>query len=106
MAEFVMILHGCPNIPDEHVRAVVPTFEPGLFLASYDHMAPGATGIRCTGSLRLAQRFASHQEAVGLMMRVGSPEFRPDGEPNRPLTAFTVEVVNVQILERNEASWN
>lgn len=43
-----------------------------------------------------AKRFANMREAMNYWRRVSRVcPFRDDGQPNRPLTAFTVTIVNI-----------
>ena len=83
------------------VRGGATPFD-GLYLKEYDPERDGIdpTGrqmtahIVCTDDLADAMQFASAAEVHAMWTKVPAREpTRPDGKPNRPLTAFTVEVV-------------
>jgi hypothetical protein len=81
------------------------TAEDGQFLRSYDPdvITPlGFGAIHWTARLAKAMRFPS-QEAAWRCWRTQSVRYpvRPwDGKPNRPLTAFNVEIVPVDHIDR------
>lgn len=61
------------------------------FLSYYDPTKHGTRGdIRSTHDVRKAMHFPSGAEAIKLFQL--SHGTRPDGRPNRPLTAFAVSV--------------
>lgn len=70
----------------------------GQYLASYDadagpHVYPTGT-LTATPHKSDALRFASAVEAFALWRSTSTrTPVRPDGRPNRPLTAWTIEVV-------------
>lgn len=52
--------------------------------------------VRFTHSARRALRFATLEEALTFWRQPSTVvPVRPDGAPNRPLTAFTVEIVSI-----------
>lgn len=65
---------------------------PGSFLRSYDLEAAGGRGTATwTSDKSRALAFSSFIEAFEAWRAIPeSRPLRPDGEPNRPLTAFTV----------------
>jgi hypothetical protein len=69
----------------------------GQFLEKYD-VTSGFS--EWTPNLERAQRFETRGEAVAMWQSVlPSQPTRPwDGKPNRPLTAFTCEFVDVETL--------
>lgn len=79
------------GVPADVVRAVVPTFEPGCYVAAYDPDR-GMASLVCTMNETEALHLPSG-EALALWRSspTGDP-VRPDGRPNRPLTAFMVEL--------------
>lgn len=89
----ILGLVGVAGIEDAAVRQVVPTWTPGGFLAEYDP-ALGLASLKVTTDPARARRFDTAGEALKLWRarHPGIPT-RPDGEPNRPLTAFHVEIV-------------
>lgn len=75
----------------------------GKFLRSYDP-APAPNSSRYDGGdlmttedMALAKKFEEPSEAYLLYLATAPYPFhvRPDGKPNRPLTAFTIEVSQV-----------
>lgn len=72
----------------------------GQYVKEYDPSRPGVdprglpmlAHIVCTPSVAEAKRFATGAEALEFW-RKSDGTFRPDGKPNRPLTAFTVLIV-------------
>ena len=69
----------------------------GHFVKSYDPEAHDGRGDT-VGTLDLteAQTFDSPDEAIVYYRQISKTRpLRPDGRPNRPLTAFTVEVLPV-----------
>lgn len=75
----------------------------GRFIEEYDVTSldhKGAGRLRTTLDQRLALRFCCHGHALQFYIQ-DSPTvpFRTDGKPNRPLTAYTVEIASVPDLE-------
>lgn len=70
------------------------TFEPG-YVESADPEAHGGRGeVAITVDPAKALKFASPEEALEFWARPSTIcPTRSDGEPNRPLTAFTMKVV-------------
>lgn len=66
------------------------------YVQSVDHSKPPADSVVLTAELMDAHRFADKGAAFeawrGINQRVPT---RKDGKPNRPLTAYTVEIVDV-----------
>lgn len=69
----------------------------GQFLLSYDPEAHGGLGdAEFTADLEKARRFADAAEAIECWRAVPNAKpVRPDGRPNRPLTAFSVTLREV-----------
>jgi hypothetical protein len=67
---------------------------PGQFLAAYDVNAHGGQGTcRFTDKLEEALLFGSAAAALGVYRSQSTIKpTRDDGQPNRPLTVFTMEV--------------
>lgn len=66
----------------------------GKFLKSYDPSANGGHGaIVVTDSPRDAMRFASFAEALECYRQQHGVRVGFDNKPNRPLTAFSIEIV-------------
>lgn len=76
----------------------VPTPADGSYLVDYDPTRPGTGGWAChleyTHDPAKAKVFAHQGEALELWKKV-SGKTRPDGKPDRPLTAYTVEILKV-----------
>ena len=71
----------------------------GQWLKSYDPEAHGGEGA-AEGTFDLAEalRFPTAGEALLCWRQVPNAKpVRSDGRPNRPLTAFTVEIVPVEV---------
>jgi len=68
------------------------TPERGLFLAGGDHDAENGRGsFRFTNDSRAAMQFAESYSAYDFWRKQSTVKpKRPDGKPNRPLTAYTV----------------
>jgi len=70
----------------------------GLFVMQYEPMAMDSLGhykggkLICTRDLSQAMKFEDAAAAMRCWQRQNG--WRPDGKPNRPLTAFTVEISN------------
>jgi hypothetical protein len=73
-----------------------PGPEAGLYLESFDHDANDGRGEGTyTPDPDHALRFANAAAAMQYWKRVSTVRpIRPDGKPNRPLTAFTVEIID------------
>jgi hypothetical protein len=69
----------------------------GMYVASFDPDGFGGRGeIVLCGTLADAKRFADHTAALEYWRQRSTVEpHRLDGKPNRPLTAYTVEMVRV-----------
>ena len=88
----VMVLLDCGPVSIAAVRDVVPSYTPGGFVKSYDPEV-GLASLVCTVEIRDALLLPA-AEMIELYRSVPSNHpTRDDGRPNRPLTAFTVEVV-------------
>lgn len=68
-----------------------PVHGAGYYVVAYDPAAHGGRGAIDVGLLEYARRFDTPQEAVAFSLL--SAGRRADGELNRPLLAFHVEVV-------------
>lgn len=88
----VMVLLDSGQVNIATVRSVVPSYTPGGFLAAYDP-EQGIPSLRCTIDVRDALCLPSDQMIDLYRSTPSKSPVRPDGHPNRPLTAFTVEVV-------------
>ena len=68
----------------------------GLWLKSFDPDVGGGRGhVAGTPKREDALRFANKGEAWEFWRQVSrSVPLRPDGNPNRPLTAFTIEILD------------
>ena len=66
----------------------------GQFVESFNHEAVNGRGYGCfTKDIRLAMQFATMGEAIAFWRRVPKNRpTRPDGKPNRPLTALTITI--------------
>lgn len=72
----------------------------GQFLRYCDLEAHGGLGeVQLTPIAEDAMHFADAAEALIYYQRRSKlkPD-RPDGKPNRPLTAFTVEIIDLKII--------
>jgi hypothetical protein len=69
----------------------------GQYLKSFDHDAFAGLGYGTfTFSRDQAKRFADAGEALEFWRKPSAVKpRRPDGEPNRPLTATTIEVIHI-----------
>ena len=90
MTDFVLKLVGQPRGE--------PTVADGRYVVHYDPRldAGGVYTLETTSDLAAAKRFASGTEALRYYRQVcpNHPEDSP-GHPNRPLTAFSVQLVPV-----------
>jgi hypothetical protein len=73
----------------------------GQYVVDYDpsppDMEPGACLLVCSPDLARAKRYPDLEAAWGDWKRVDwRAPVRPDGKPNRPMTAFTIEVESVE----------
>jgi len=70
----------------------MPEFD-GLYLKSYDPDGHGGLGdVHATDNLSEAMRFPDVASAMACWQQTSTVRpRRPDGKPNRPLTAFTIE---------------
>lgn len=80
-----------PPMPLSQIRDVVPTYTDGAWVQSFD-AERGVRSLVCTMDRPAAIEFETQREAIEFYQSIGSPPVRPDGLPNRPLTAFHVEV--------------
>lgn len=68
----------------------------GLYLSAYDPSAGEHGRIESTYDIAEALHFDGAAEALQCWQQVNqSHPWRPDGKPNRPLTAFSVQIVEV-----------
>lgn len=66
----------------------------GRYIASYADTDCGRGAMTFSNYYAGAIRFATAREALTYWRQISrTVPLRPDGRPNRPLTAFTVEVV-------------
>jgi len=75
----------------------------GQYVKAIDPDAHAGGGfVDLTDKIADARLFASHAEALAYWQRQSTVRpFREDGRPNRPGTAFTVELIPVQIASGN-----
>lgn len=68
----------------------------GAYIRAYDPDAHNGYGhIIGTLNVNEALTFATAGEAFALYRSISRTKpFRPDGKPNRPLTSYTVEIIN------------
>jgi hypothetical protein len=73
----------------------MPCVNAGQYLKSFDPDVYGGRGhVTWTGDPAKAMHFADVGEAHETWKRQSTKQpFRSDGKPNRPLTAYTVEIV-------------
>jgi hypothetical protein len=91
------------------IKIVAPAIEgievPGMwwgqYLMTYDPEAKGGRGVATTTpDLAEAMHFDSVSQAFARYYAVPKNlSWRPDGRLNRPLTAFTIEIVKIDIVE-------
>lgn len=80
----------------------VPTPDDGRYVVEYDPaILPGDTvHLVTTHDIHAAKHFATAPEAFECWRAVApNMPVRPDGQPNRPLTAYTVEIRPVPPVE-------
>ena len=84
-------LLDCGGLPVGRVRQVVPSYMPGCYVAAYDPDR-GLASLVCT--MDPAHALDLPWAAAVNLWRSRDPHVptRPDGMPNRPLTAFTVQI--------------
>jgi len=72
--------------------------EAGDYVVEFDHDAYRGRGmLKSLPDPRYALRFADKAAAMEFWRRTSALRpIRPDGEPNRPLTAYTVEIMDVE----------
>ena len=88
---YVMIIHG-------YARDDIVFDSPGSYLEWYDPNIPDDTKpmMQFTYDIKKAKRFERAVEAMHEWNRIRDVDpIRPDGKPNKPLTAFTIEVVSL-----------
>lgn len=75
-----------------------PTPEDDTYLLAYDPNGnEGRGSIKTTKDKAKAKRFLDQVEALACWKRPSATHpWRLDGKPNRPLTAFTVQIINVE----------
>lgn len=73
----------------------VPSPYDGQYVKTYDPEAVGGRGaVTTTYDKNKALQFANGADAMAFWRQQSKKyPIRPDGKPNRPLTAFTVEIV-------------
>lgn len=83
-------LLDAPGVTIAEVKLHVPTYEPGCYLKEYDPEV-GLSSLVCTMDQAEA---LDTERAFHLWRSVPSdhPVRTTDGRPNRPLSAFTVEI--------------
>lgn len=76
------------------------TFGEFIFFHKVDYSIPKAIVEFCEG-VDKAMKFESKLDAI-IQYREIHPDYpyRDDGKPNRPLTAFTVEIVGVETIQK------
>lgn len=82
---------------DPHAESPIGKFITGFRPLAYD----GLGEVLFSPNLPDALAFETADEAIGYYRQV--PRHRPvkpDGKPNRPLTAFTVEVLQAAVIPR------
>lgn len=74
----------------------IPSAIDGMYVEAFDHEAFNGRGdLVATPDKAKAMRFANIGEAMDFWKCQSAVKpFRPDGNPNRPLTAFTVSIEN------------
>lgn len=74
-----------------------PSPEAGRYVRVYDPNGGGEHGnLTLTGTRLKAKRYADKAAALEAYRAINENHpLRPDGMPNRPLTAFTVELLEV-----------
>lgn len=68
----------------------------GKYVKSYDPHDGLRGKLVVTANLQDANQFADAEDAIEVWQTVNrNHPIRPDGQPNRPLTAFTVELMRI-----------
>ena len=77
--------------------AIYPASEPECYLKAYDPDAHAGRGaVESTSWLSRALKFQTREEAFEFWRQPSTVQpLRADGKPNRPLTAFTVTIMEV-----------
>jgi hypothetical protein len=90
---FIMKLYSLAHEPN--------TLYPNKFLKSFDPDGNNGRGEYDTArDLSEAQLFITAKDAINLWQTVSKLRpFRPDGEPNKPLTAFNIEILEIESLQ-------
>lgn len=82
----------------------------GQFIKEFDHEAMKGVGYgEFTKNPHLAKKFAGHTEAWEFWTKVPKIKpTRPDGQPNKPLTAATVSIIplDIAILDATARGWD
>jgi hypothetical protein len=88
---YVIQMHSPPEVENE-------------YLVAFDFDAMGGVGYGIfTDELRLAMRFKTLREAMEFWRTQSTVKpLRPDGQPNRPLTASTISVFKIE--EKDDGS--
>ena len=87
MTGYAMKVIGVAGIPE------IDQFN-DYYIASYADTPNGRGDIKFSVSKDDALKFATPREALEYWRRISrTVPIRPDGKPNRPLTAFTIELV-------------
>lgn len=75
-------------------REAISTFGGDVFLKDFDHEAGNGHGLLTVTKKRdEAKVFESGMEAMEFWRKQSvTKPLRPDGKPNRPLTAFTISI--------------
>jgi len=86
---------GIQLLRNEATGEVMPA---GTWLAAYDPNANAGRGhVQLTRNPGLAKRFDSHAEAWECYHQIATNRARrPDGRPNKPLTAFTISIERLE----------
>lgn len=68
-----------------------------MFLESFDPMGDTANAVELTAELEFAKKFDSFKDVMRYWKtRSKKLPTRPDGKPNRPLTMFTIEPLEIE----------
>lgn len=80
-----------------HHGGIMTTSVTGRYLMDFDVGAHnGRDPIPTTAAIEKAKHFPDASEALGFWRTQSRVRpLRPDGKPNRPLTAYTIEVVRL-----------
>lgn len=84
-----------------------PTLLDGRFVEDYDPAAHDGRGaLKTTDDPQRALKFPDVGEAIAFWRAPAPPphHLRLDGQPNRPLTAFTVEVIELDHIEGSNST--